>query len=441
MSSKDIVIVGGYGGMGQLFARLFVAEGHSVTITGPTHAKGKKVAAELGVNYCKSNTQAAADADVVIISVPIDKTLDAITEVAPALKAGSLMMDLTSIKQKPCEYMSKHTKKGVEVIGAHPIFGPRVRGIAGQVFVLTPVKGTKWLPKVKMFLQEHKAKVYESTPAEHDRIMAVVQGLTHFSYISLGKTLQTLDFDIKHSRDFSSPVYNLMLDMVGRIIGQDPKLYAEIQMGNPHVGQVHDAFMEAASELKEMVAQGDEEGFIRRMVEAAKHFDDVEQAMGRSDKAIASQVAELEALKESVGQERCLRHIYSGAQHLGVVKEVTPEEVVLVDNGRQSRLKLSNVRLVCEKEALRFRRERYGSLFRDYSVVFEVGVEEALVADLLVEHDDGVYAVEVKDVYTGTQVPDGKKSVCFRVELLNRNPKEIDGRVNTFLEKIGGVRR
>jgi len=65
--------------------------------------------------------------------------------------------------------------------------------------------------------------------------MAVVQGLTHFNYISIGKTLEKLSFNVRESRKYSSPIYDLMLDMVGRIIGQNPKLYASIQMQNPEV--------------------------------------------------------------------------------------------------------------------------------------------------------------------------------------------------------------
>jgi len=53
--------------------------------------------------------------------------------------------------------------------------------------------------------------------------MAVVQGLTHFNYISIGKTLEKLSFNVRESRKYSSPIYDLMLDMVGRIIGQNPE--------------------------------------------------------------------------------------------------------------------------------------------------------------------------------------------------------------------------
>ena len=130
-------------------------------------------------------------------------------------------MDLTSVKQEPCRLMVEHSKEAVEVVGCHPVFGPRVESIVGQAFILCPVRGKKWFPWLKGFLEERKARVFTSKPEDHDHTMAVIQGLTHFSYIAFGKTLDNLGFDVRDSRNYSSPVYDMMLDMVGRILGQN----------------------------------------------------------------------------------------------------------------------------------------------------------------------------------------------------------------------------
>jgi prephenate dehydrogenase len=271
--------------------------------------------------------------------------------------------------------------------------------------------------------------------------MAVVQGLTHFTYISLGKTLQELDFDIKKSRNFSSPIYELMLDMVGRIIGQDPRLYAEIQMQNPKVPGVHEKFIETARKLSESVKKGDEAAFVSAMADAARHFDDVDRAMGRSDKAIASLVSELENLKNSVGKEICLQHIYSGKKHLGVVEEVKPDEVVISDGGKRFNFKLSNVRVLGWKDRLSFKREKYGEVSRDYSAVFSESVSEEFIARLLTEHDENITKVAVKDVFRGPKVGEGRKSICFGVSMVNDSLRERDVRVREFIQKIGGTLR
>ena len=65
-----VAIIGGDGGMGRIFARLFKAEGCEVTICGPTELKGKAAASELGVKYVKTRSPGSLRADAAIITVP-----------------------------------------------------------------------------------------------------------------------------------------------------------------------------------------------------------------------------------------------------------------------------------------------------------------------------------------------------------------------------------
>ncbi len=432
-----VAIIGGYGGMGKFFAELFKREKFNVVISGPSESEGEKTAKKLGVEYKRENVEAVRDADIVMISVPIDVTLDVIRRVAPHVKENSLLMDVTSVKEKPCKEMKKYAKKGVEIIGTHPIFSHRVNRLEGQVFVLTPIRAKRWLSWLREFLKKHRVRVFETTPEEHDRVMAVVQGLTHFAYIAVGKTLKEIDFDIKESRKFSSPVYELMLDMIGRIIGQNPKLYASIQMENPRIPEIHDVFLKTVRELREIVKSRDKDRFMEMMKDAARHFDDVEGAMGRSDKAIFSLISELDRLKSYIGREVCLRHIYSGRIHLGIIRSVTPESVVLENSGR-SELKLSNIQILDDNERIRYKTERFGTASRDFSVILDIGVDENFISELLKDYDENFISVKIKDVYSGKQIGTEKKSVCFGVNIINNNLKESEKKIKKFFDRIGG---
>ncbi|ODS42025.1 MAG: hypothetical protein MSIBF_01370 [Candidatus Altiarchaeales archaeon IMC4] len=435
-----ISIIGGYGGMGRLFSKLFIDEGLKVIVSGPTESKGVKAEKELGVVYEKDNNKAAECGDVVIITVPIEYTPETIKEVAPHVKKGSLLMDFTSIKEEPCRLMQECAKPGVEVIGTHPVFGPRLSSIEGQVFVITNVSGKKWLKWLKEFLDRQRAKVIETTPREHDETMAVVQGLTHFAYIAIGKTLEEMDFDIKESRRFSSPIYELMLNLIGRIIGQDPHLYASIQMENPRVLDVHRVFLKTAENLSKVVKKGDEKEFVGIMSRAAKHFDDVDYAMGMSDKAIASLVNGLQDLKDLSGAEVSLRHIYSGQVHTGIIRKVTAENVIIDEFGKESELKLSNVQILPDGQRLKNKADKFGTVSRDFSVILNDGADEGFITGL-VSARDNVTSVEIKDVYKGGKIGSDKKSVCFRVTMVNHRPRETEGQIADFFRKIGGVLR
>ena len=73
--------------------------------------------------------EAAAAADVTIISVPIDLTEQVIAEVGPHVPEHALLMDVTSLKEAPVAAMLASTR--ASVVGTHPMFGPQRAYAAG----------------------------------------------------------------------------------------------------------------------------------------------------------------------------------------------------------------------------------------------------------------------------------------------------------------------
>ena len=287
----SILILGGTGETGSWFARYFKGKGFDVAIWGPS---GKvEVAKQLGVRYAKDMMQEVEKSDIVLVSVLIEKTVDIIRQVAPHMHPGSLIMDVTSIKSAPVKAMKTYAPKGVEVLGTHPMFGPTMPTLRGQTIILTPVEGKtgKWLSIMQSLFASDGAHVEILDAEEHDEIMAVVQALTHFAYIGIGAALRTLDFDVQRSRKFMSPVYEIMIDFVGRILDQKPELYASIQK-NPKAAAVRQTFVAECMRLSEKADAGDLEGFKQIMRDAAKHYGKTHEAMVRSDMIINSKIME-----------------------------------------------------------------------------------------------------------------------------------------------------
>ena len=170
------------------------------------------------------------------------------------MKIGSLLLDVTSVKEEPSRIMHQYAAEGVEVLPCHPMFGPRIRSLDGQVVVLTPVKTGKWYDKILKFLESENARVIVTTPEVHDRMMSIVQGLTHFAYISIAATIEKLDIDVKESRKFASPIYSLMLDTIARITAQNPYLVYSIQTKNSYIEETHKTFLKTFNELKNMIS-------------------------------------------------------------------------------------------------------------------------------------------------------------------------------------------
>jgi len=196
----QVAVIGGTRGLGNWIATILKKKGYAVTITGRNSHVGLNTARKLGLTYTSNNKEAALLADVVILAVPIDKTPETIREVAPLLKEGSLLIDVTSVKEEPASVMREFVPEGVEFIPTHPMFGPRVRSLDGQVVVLTPLNKGNWYWKVVNFLESENARIIETTPQIHDQMMSIVKGLTHFTYISIAATLEALQVNVKDSR-------------------------------------------------------------------------------------------------------------------------------------------------------------------------------------------------------------------------------------------------
>lgn len=286
-----ILILGGTGETGSWFARYFKEKGFNVAVWGPS---GKVAVAEhLGVRYAHDKIKEATESDIVLVSVLVEKTVEVIREVAPRMHAGSLIMDVTSVKSGPVKAMKTYAPKGVEVLGTHPMFGPTMPSLRGQTIILTPVPGKseKWLPVIQSLFEADGARIEILEADEHDEIMAVVQALTHFAYIGIGAALKALDFDVERSRKFMSPVYEIMIDFVGRILDQNPELYAAIQK-NPKAMKVRQTFVTECMRLCEKTDAGDLEGFKQIMRDAAKHYGGTHEALERSDRIINGRIRE-----------------------------------------------------------------------------------------------------------------------------------------------------
>jgi prephenate dehydrogenase len=234
-------IIGGTGRMGRLFAQVFEHAGHEVLVAGRTTTL--------------SAMDLAERCDIVIVSVPIRDTVQVIHEIAPALTKDQLLCDFTSLKVKPVEAMLA-TK--ASVIGLHPMFGPTVQSLKHQTIIVCPARtDEKHLHDLLAIFRNEGAECTITTPEQHDRMMAVVQGLTHFVTLTMADTVRRLGVDIGKTQAFTSPVYQIELSLVGRLLSQDPGLYADILEQNPYVPEVLAACQASAADLAGIVGEKD----------------------------------------------------------------------------------------------------------------------------------------------------------------------------------------
>jgi chorismate mutase/prephenate dehydrogenase len=252
---KVIAIVGGQGGMGRRFAELFRGLGHQVLIA--------------DVNTELRPSEAAKQADVTIVSVPIRVTTQVIDEIGPHVPEHGLLMDVTSIKEAPLAHMLNATK--ASVLGTHPMFGPGVHTLQGQRVVLCSGRGDAWAQWMEQNLRAWGLVTTQASAEEHDRAMACVQVLTHFQTQVLGVALARMGFALEETLRFTSPAYLIELYVAARHFAQDPALYGAIEMENPRTHEVTQAFRAAAASVQEILDDRDQAGF-QRMFEEVRAF-------------------------------------------------------------------------------------------------------------------------------------------------------------------------
>lgn len=252
----EIGIIGGYGKMGGLLSYFFREAGLNIHVV--------DIGSNMTMEACAQRCQ------VVVVSVPLDRSVDIIRDVGPLMRDDALLMDVTSLKSEPLQAMLACAQ--CEVVGTHPVFGPNVRDFANQTVVVCPGRGETWKAWLIDLLQAKQARVKVCSAAEHDQMMAIIQGMLHFSTISMGHAFNTLSVDIDETLAFSSPIYKIRLDMIGRILNQSPDLYCDIEMMNPKTIEVLESYLHSCQTLLGHIKKGDRDGFIRFFRETAAYL-------------------------------------------------------------------------------------------------------------------------------------------------------------------------
>ncbi len=432
----NVGIIGGSDGLGRTLIYYF-RDDFNVFITGRDHKKGQNVANEAGVNYIESNAGLANISDILIISVPIQHTSDVIREVAPFMKEGSVMVDVTSIKEEPSKTMAEVLPDTIEYIPTHPIFGPRTTQLDNQVIVLTADKKGKWYDKVYRYLESKNMRIIETTAEKHDYMMSIVQVLTHFSFISTASTIEKLKIDLAETEDYESPIYNLMIDLIARIVAQNPYLTYNIQSMNNNGPKIRNTFAEAVIELRDVINNEDSDKFIEIAINATKHMGDIKNALGRSDKAINGLNHEYSLLYDSVGCEVGLKHIYSGKIHVGILEGLDGKTVFLKTGNKVKNLRIANIEVLSADELYEWKLDNLDKKIESISCVFSKNVHVETIENTVMNIDN-IIDIRLTDAYNGPQIDDDFISLTFEVTALSKSDIE---NVKKLFTGFGGIIR
>ncbi|AWX15667.1 bifunctional chorismate mutase/prephenate dehydrogenase [Mergibacter septicus] len=268
-----IVIVGGKGKLGSLFATYLSRSGYSVAI--------------LDKDDWNQAEMILAGANLVIVSVPINLTLETIERLQPYLTQEMILADLTSVKAAPVEKMlSVH--QGA-VVGLHPMFGPDIGSMAKQVIVHCH---GRYQERYQWLLEQMAiwgAKIFDITAKEHDQSMTYIQALRHFATFVSGLHLSKQPVELHQLLALSSPIYRLELAMIGRLFAQDAELYADIILDKSENLTVIKSLLESYQTAIKYFEQNDKTGFIQAFEQVHQWFGDYSEQFLQESRQLLQQ--------------------------------------------------------------------------------------------------------------------------------------------------------
>jgi prephenate dehydrogenase len=218
------------------------------------------------------------EAQLIIVSTPVDTIAEKVIQAAAACPAASLITDAGSTKEAIVSAVDAGLagrRSGPRFVGSHPLAGDHRTGAAharsdlfdGRTVVVTPTQLTRPAAETEVcgFWQSLGAEVRTMTPAEHDAALATTSHLPHLVAAALAAATphELLPLAASGWRDTT------------RVAGGDPQLWQPIFAANrQHVLDSLDRLNQVLASIRENLEHGDYESLALVLQQAAKTKQD-----------------------------------------------------------------------------------------------------------------------------------------------------------------------
>ncbi|MCW0236044.1 MAG: prephenate/arogenate dehydrogenase family protein [Ferrovibrio sp.] len=238
----DRIAIIGIGLIGSSIARAVREHGltrHIAVADAAEPHRAEAVALKLGDSVHGDAAEAAKDADLVMLCVPLGANAAVARHIAPALKTGAIVSDVGSCKQAVIRDVAPHLPAGVHLVPGHPVAGTEHSGpkagfaalFQNRWCILTPEAGTDAaaVEKMKTLWGAFGSKVELMEPRHHDLVLAITSHVPHLIAYNIVGTADDLEAVtesevIKYSaggfRDFT------------RIAASDPTMWRDVFLNN-----------------------------------------------------------------------------------------------------------------------------------------------------------------------------------------------------------------
>jgi prephenate dehydrogenase len=261
-----VVVAGGSGAVGSLFAESLQESGNDVVIVdrdtpGPAHRVTRFVRGDIS-DPGADVADVVRTADAVLLCVPESVALVAIGRLVGTLRPDALIADTLSVKTNvvPALHAAAMIAGEAEALSLNPMFAPSL-GFAGHAVASVVVRDGQRGRALHDLIEQWGARVETVTADQHDRVSAASQALTHAAVIAFGAALTELDVDIADLDRMGPPPHTALLSLLARIASGAPEVYWDVQAANPYAPAARRALARGVSQLTGVVEEGNCEEF------------------------------------------------------------------------------------------------------------------------------------------------------------------------------------
>lgn len=262
-SGRSVLVIGGSGRMGRWFVDFLSTQGFGVEIADPAGPTS-------GFEWYEDWESVTLDHDFIVVAAPLRPTAVILDRLAERRPSG-IVFDIGSLKSPLAGPLQSLVESGVQTASIHPMFGPDTEMLSGKHVIVVDVGHPEAMHSVERLFASTMADVVEMSLEDHDRLIALVLGLSHALNITFFSTLERSGVSAQRLAALASTTFDEQLKVASRVAAENPHLYFEIQHLNTFGTDILDLLRSVVTELEGVVSAGDEDKFAA-MMEAGRRY-------------------------------------------------------------------------------------------------------------------------------------------------------------------------
>ncbi|OBA22257.1 Prephenate dehydrogenase [Metschnikowia bicuspidata var. bicuspidata NRRL YB-4993] len=267
--SKTIGIIG-LGDMGAMYAERFSSAGWNVIGSDREDKFQETLQKYRGRKFkvLPSGHFVSRSADYIIYSVEAENIRSIVKTYGPSTKVGAIVGGQTSCKNPEIEAFQTYVPEDVDIISLHSLHGPKVDSTGQPLVLINHRSKSENFEFVKCIVSCLKSKVVELSAAEHDRITADTQAVTHAAFLSMGTAWMKINQYPWETPKWIGGIENAKINIALRIFSNKWHVYAGLAITNPSAhGQILQ-YSRSATELFTLMIEGKKEELKTRIYKA-----------------------------------------------------------------------------------------------------------------------------------------------------------------------------